>query len=75
MSSVSSARRWVVAVRLADGSLRYLCAPEKRQGGQDDWSPRINQARTFPSQADAGKVAGGFTPSAAAKEYLAIPLS
>jgi hypothetical protein len=60
---------------MADGSLRYLCAPGTRQGGQDDWSPRMRPARTFPSQADAGKVAGGFTPNAAAKEYLAIPLS
>jgi hypothetical protein len=72
VDTVGFARRWVVAARLADGSLRYLCAPGTRRGGQDEWSPRIEQARTFLSEADAEQVAGGCTPNAAAKEYLAI---
>ena len=72
MNVVSSGHKWVVAARLADGSLRYLCAPGTRRGGQDEWSPRVKQARTFPSEAEAEKVAGGFTPNAAAKEYVAI---
>jgi hypothetical protein len=71
---VASAQQWVAAVRLADGSLRYLCPSGTRRGGQDDWSPRANQALRFPSKADAEKVADGFEVNATPKEYLALRL-
>ena len=63
-----------MAVRLADGSLRYLCPPGTRRGGQDEWSARANQALTFPNKADAEKAASAFEVNAAAKEYLAVRL-
>lgn len=71
---VASVQRWAVAVRLADGSLRYLCAPGTRRGGQDEWSPRPNQALVFASQADAQEAARRFELNAAAKEYLTVRL-
>jgi hypothetical protein len=68
--AVASTQRWAVTVRLADGSLRYLCPSGTRRGGQDDWSPRVNQTLRFPSKADAEEVAKGFALNGAAKEYL-----
>jgi hypothetical protein len=73
-SNVMSHSRWAVAVRLADGSRRLLCAPESRTGGQDQWSPRLTQARSFSSQAEAEKSAAAFMTNDTAKEYLAIRL-
>ena len=61
-----------MAVRLADGSLRYLCPPGTGRGGQDEWSRRANQAVAFPSKADAEKAASALDTNAAAKEYLAV---
>jgi len=60
--------------RLADGSHRYLCAPESRRGGQDEWSTRANQALRFDSKVAAEKVAAGLSSNSAAKEYLAFKL-
>lgn len=71
---MASMQQWVVAARLADGSLRYLCPHGTRRGGQDEWSPRANQALTFPNKASAEKAANAFEPNAAAKEYPAVRL-
>jgi len=71
---MASGQQWVVAVRLADGSLRYLCPPGTRRGGQDEWSTRANQALTFRDRDDAEKAASAFEVNAAAKEYLAMRL-
>jgi len=61
-------------VRLADGSYRYLCAPGSRRGGQDEWSPRRDQALSFASETEAATLAGSFEPNALAKEYLTVRL-
>jgi|GEM_PF-3936396 len=66
--------QWAVLARLADGSHRYLCAPESRRGGQDEWSTRANQALRFDSKVAAEKVAAGLSSNSAAKEYLAFKL-
>jgi hypothetical protein len=71
---MAMAQQWVVAVRLADGSHRYLCAPGTRRGGQDEWSPHRNQALRFASEALAESMAARFEPNAAAMEYLAVRL-
>ena len=71
---MSAGKQWGVAVRLADGSHRYLCAPGARRGGQDRWTPRANQALRFASKDDAEEAAAGFESNAAAKEYLAVQL-
>lgn len=65
---------WGVAVRMADGSLRYWCAAGARRGGQDEWSPRASQARRFDDQASARREADQFTTSNASVEYLVVEL-
>jgi len=72
VTSVSSVHQWAVAVRLSDGSLRYLCPSDTRRGGQDDWSPRADQAVRFVSESDAQEVAATFDLSTSAKEYLVV---
>lgn len=69
-----SSRRWAIKVRLADGSeLSY--APDAGRSGQAAWSPRVNQARPFDSDAEASRVAAGFLNNSAAREYKVVPLS
>ena len=59
---------------LPTGSRRYLCAPGTRQGGQDEWSTRANQALRFDTQVAAEEVAAGLGTNSSAKEYLAVKL-
>lgn len=71
---MKSSSPWVVVARLADGTVRYLCPPGSRRSGQDDWSPRVNQARRFGSRGDAEEIVATLETNSAAKEYLAIRL-
>ncbi len=64
----------MVAIRLADGTLQYVCDPGSRTGGQDEWSPRPTQALRFPSHAEAESRAANFSTDGAAKEYTAVIL-
>jgi hypothetical protein len=64
--------QWGVAVRLADGRKLYWCAPGSRQGGQDQWGPRVSQALRFATQDDAERVIADFDKTAAVKECLAV---
>lgn len=46
---------WVIAVRLNDGRHEYFNASLDRQG-QSEWTPRINQAQRFNTEAEAANV-------------------
>ena len=74
MARSDAAGAWAVAARLADGSLRYWCAPGARRGGQDEWSPRASQARRFDDEAIARQAAERFTTSGVAVEYVVVKL-
>jgi len=71
---MSAPHDWAVAVRLADGSVRYLCPIGARRGGQNEWSPRISQALRLPAKSDAEEIAARFEVNAAAREYVVIGL-
>ena len=68
------AEAWVVAARLSDGSGLYFSPPGSRVGGQDEWSPRVNQAVRFDSKAEAEQVAARFDVNGVVKEYLVVKL-
>lgn len=59
---------WVIAARLNDGRRVYFSAAEERQG-QSEWSPRIGQAESFDTEAEAAKAAAAFDTNNAAREY------
>ena len=63
--------RWAVTVRLADGSTRYYAARSERQG-QQEWTPRENQAHAFAMKEDAAGFAASCETNADAKEYVVV---
>ena len=62
---------WVIAVRLRDGQHQYYNASMSRQG-QSEWTPRINQAQRFDTEAEAAKVGSRFDTNSTAKEYQVL---
>jgi len=70
--SKKAPREWVIIVRLSDGGARYFCEPTGRQG-QEEWSPRANQATRFRVEAEAIELSQSFQASVAAKEYIVMP--
>jgi hypothetical protein len=71
MIGTVSGSKWLVAVRLPDGSNLYFSPGSDRQG-QSDWSPRRNQAQRFETEVEATDVAASFEVNASAKEYLVL---
>ena len=65
------ASRWVVTVRPADGTVRYYAAHSGRQG-QQEWSPRENQAHVFSTQDEAATFAASCERNAEAKKYAVL---
>jgi hypothetical protein len=70
----AAATEWAIGVRLANGSIRYFCQPTGRQG-QEQWSPRENQSERYSSEGEARAQIRSFETSAAAVEYVVVPLS
>lgn len=64
------ASRWAVTVRLADGSTRYYAVQSARQG-QQEWTPRENQAHGFATEDEAAAFAASCDRNGEAKEYAA----
>jgi hypothetical protein len=52
----------------------YFNAAGQRQG-QSEWSPRINQAQSFDTEAEAAKVAAAFDTNSSAKEYEVLRIA
>jgi hypothetical protein len=65
---------WVIAASLYDGRRVYFNAAGERQG-QSEWSPRVNQAQRFDTEAEAAKVAAAFETNASAKEYEVLRIA
>jgi hypothetical protein len=65
---------WVIAARLNDGRRVYFNAAGRRQG-QSEWSPRISQAGSFDTEAEAAKVAAAFDSNSSAKEYEVLRIA
>ena len=65
------APEWGIAVRLADGSLRYYCLGG---GVQGQWGAHESQACRFDSEDAARRRASAFQTNDAAKEYLVVHL-
>jgi hypothetical protein len=65
---------WVIAARFNDGRRVYFNAAGERQG-QSEWSPRINQAQRFDTEAEAAGVAAAFDTNTSAKEYEVLRLA
>ena len=64
---------WGVVVRLNDGRRLYYSASREAQG-QAEWTPRLNQAERFPTQADADRLATAMQTNSAAMEYEVVRL-
>ena len=60
---------WRVTVRFADGSSLYYADETSRQG-QQQWTPRVNQARKFRSESEAVAFAASCSTNSDAREYL-----
>jgi hypothetical protein len=60
---------WRVTVRRADGSGLYYADETSRQG-QQQWTPRVNQAHMFESESEAAAFAASCSTNSDAKEYL-----
>ena len=63
---------WGVMVLFSDGTGRYYREPTARQG-QADWSPRVNQARRFPSEQRAQSAIDHFSSNSSV-EYRVVSL-
>ena len=67
------ASTWAVTARLADGSTRYYAEQSARQG-QQEWTPRVNQAHPFETKEAATSFVAGCEPNSNAKEYAVVSL-
>jgi hypothetical protein len=59
---------------LNDGRRVYFNAAGERQG-QSEWSPRINRAQPFDTEAEAAKVAAALDANTSAKEYEVLRIA
>jgi hypothetical protein len=49
--------------------------PPGEPQGQSEWSPRINQAQSFDTEAEAAKMAAVFDTNSAATEYEVLRIA
>jgi hypothetical protein len=64
---------WGIVVRLNDGT-RLFYSSARDATGQADWTPRLNEAERFASEAEAIQTAAPMQTNRSAMEYEVVRL-